>query len=84
MKAHDSFHRFGWSVADWAANSVFKIAALLAPLNLRQDSTAPASLGHILIVSAFGTTIAIVRGDCKGPGRVCCDDVHQAASNCQV
>ena len=41
-KAHDPVHRFGWSSADRADNSVADMAIPLAPLNLRRGSMAPA------------------------------------------
>ena len=41
-KAHDSLRQFGWSAADRAYNNVADMAIPLAPLNLQQDSVAPA------------------------------------------
>ena len=32
LKAHDSVRQFGWSAADWAANDVVQIAALVGAI----------------------------------------------------
>ena len=41
-KAHGSRHQLEWPAADRAASNVFEMTASLAPLNLHQDSMAPA------------------------------------------